>query len=362
MAENFRVEGFVLGLAIKAPVRTFTTAPITLSGLQTINLYLTQVGDRVLVMNQANPVDNGIYTAQISAWRRDGDSDGNRDWVGGTIVPAYRPSDGEIVLFNVDGQPSAITVGISNLTFSVYFDPMASSGGEDLQATTVLGNTTDQGIGITTGATLGIFDAANVEAIGIGINSVILAPAPALEFAASANIEAYQFDEDVNVDGDVFIGPTGRLGGYRRNAAVSSNIQFSTGPSNITYTALGRNVFVGEMDIPSYRIGVFQFTIIANSVTVNANLTAACRIDAEAATANFNVVLTPPVGTGFYREITIEITQGSGGFDAIWPASVEWPGGTPPVLTATNNVRDVIHLWTRDAGITWTGSFLQDYS
>jgi len=116
------------------------------------------------------------------------------------------------------------------------------------------------------------------------------------------------------------------------------------------------------LQIPTYRIPVFQFTIIANSVTVDPNLTAACRIDAEGASANFNVVLTPPVGTGSYREIVIEITQGSGGFDAIWPASVQWPGGTPPVLTATNNVRDVIHLWTRDAGITWTGSFLQDYS
>jgi len=145
MAENFRVAGFVLGLAIKAPVRTFTTAPIVLSGLQTVNLYLTQVDDRVLVMNQANPIDNGIYTAQTSAWKRDGDADGNRDWVGGTIVPAYRASDGEIVLFNLDGQPSAITVGTDNLNFSVYFDPMAA-GGADLQATTVLGNTTDQGI------------------------------------------------------------------------------------------------------------------------------------------------------------------------------------------------------------------------
>lgn len=250
MTENFRVAGFVLGLAIKAPVRTFTTAPIVLSGLQTINLYLTQVNDRVLVMNQVDPIENGIYTAQNSAWKRDGDADGNRDWVGGTIVPAYRPSDGEIVLFNLDGQPSAITIGTDGLSFSVYFDPIAAGAG-NLQATTVLGNTTDQGIAITSGAILGIFDAANVEAIGIGINSAILAPAPALEFVASANIEAYQFDEPINCDGAaVHVLSTGRLAFYRYGAAVTSYIRGAAASNNIEYIAVAADhVFTGDIQL-----------------------------------------------------------------------------------------------------------------
>lgn len=247
---NFRVAGFVTGLAIKAPVRTFTTGPITLSGLQTVNSFGTSVGDRVLVKDQADPIENGIYTAQISAWRRDGDWDGNRDVVGGTIVPAYRPTDGEIVLYNVDGQPATVEVGTDPANFSEYFDPNNLGGGEDLQATTVLGNTTDQGMDVITGALFRIFDAADVENVSMGVNATILAPAPALEFLASANIEAYQFDESINIDGGNihFSSDTARVAFYRYGDAVSSHIRSGTGTADIEYVAVvADHIFTGDI-------------------------------------------------------------------------------------------------------------------
>ena len=62
------VDYFAAGLSWKQPAAVGTTANITLSGLQTIDGYTTLAGDRVLVKNQTNPAQNGIYIASTTAW------------------------------------------------------------------------------------------------------------------------------------------------------------------------------------------------------------------------------------------------------------------------------------------------------
>jgi len=57
----------------KAECQCATTAAITLSGLQVIDGYTTLAGDRVLVKNQSNQADNGIYVASTTAWARAND-------------------------------------------------------------------------------------------------------------------------------------------------------------------------------------------------------------------------------------------------------------------------------------------------
>ena len=81
-----RLQGLSTSVAVKAPCRVATTANITLSGLQTIDGVLVSAGDRVLVKDQADPIENGIYDASSSDWHRALDFDGSRDVVGGTQV------------------------------------------------------------------------------------------------------------------------------------------------------------------------------------------------------------------------------------------------------------------------------------
>ena len=57
----------------KAECQVATTAPITLSGLQTIDGYTTIAGDRVLVKNETNNAYNGIYVAAAGTWSRSPD-------------------------------------------------------------------------------------------------------------------------------------------------------------------------------------------------------------------------------------------------------------------------------------------------
>lgn len=69
------VDAVAEGLDIHAEVAVATTENITLSGLQTIDGYAVQAGDRVLVKDQTNGVENGIYVAGNDAWTRAEDCD-----------------------------------------------------------------------------------------------------------------------------------------------------------------------------------------------------------------------------------------------------------------------------------------------
>ena len=75
IANKLYVDTVAQGLGPKAACQCATTAPITLSGLQTIDGYTTIAGDRVLVKNESSSQYNGIYVASASAWTRAVDMD-----------------------------------------------------------------------------------------------------------------------------------------------------------------------------------------------------------------------------------------------------------------------------------------------
>ena len=75
IANKLYVDTVAQGLSPKAAVKCATLTNITLSGLQTIDGYTTLAGNRVLVKNQTNTPDNGIYIASSGAWTRSTDMD-----------------------------------------------------------------------------------------------------------------------------------------------------------------------------------------------------------------------------------------------------------------------------------------------
>lgn len=77
---------------IKSPVAVATIESIALSGLQVINGYSLNVNDRVLVKDQLDAKDNGIYTVQSGSWTR------SKDWKTGSQV-----ANGVIILDNNTG-------------------------------------------------------------------------------------------------------------------------------------------------------------------------------------------------------------------------------------------------------------------
>ncbi len=62
------LQSYAAGISWKNPVTAATTANITLSGLQTVDTVSLVAGNTVMVKNQTNAAQNGIYTVSSGAW------------------------------------------------------------------------------------------------------------------------------------------------------------------------------------------------------------------------------------------------------------------------------------------------------
>jgi hypothetical protein len=71
------VDSVAAGLDPKESCRVATTENISLSGLQTIDGFTLNDGERVLVKNQTDKTENGIYIASETTWSRSDDMDGS---------------------------------------------------------------------------------------------------------------------------------------------------------------------------------------------------------------------------------------------------------------------------------------------
>ena len=116
MAQTDRTTGLVGNSGIKVPVRAATTANITLSGEQTIDGVACVTGDRVLVMNQTDGTENGIYVVDTGVWTRAPDFNGSYDIVSGTMVRVNEGSTNGTGIFIVS-TADPITIGTTSLSF-----------------------------------------------------------------------------------------------------------------------------------------------------------------------------------------------------------------------------------------------------
>lgn len=102
------------GIAIKAPCKAATTANISLNGAQTVNGIALVTGDRCLVNDQSNSIDNGIYTVDSGNWVRSPDCDGSYDLVEGSFVKVNQGTNNGFWYLTTTG---TIVVGTTGLTF-----------------------------------------------------------------------------------------------------------------------------------------------------------------------------------------------------------------------------------------------------
>lgn len=65
-----------------------------------------------------------------------------------------------------------------------------------------------------------------------------------------------------------------------------------------------------------------------------------------------SITISNPPASGKWAAISIEFQQDATGGRTVggWPASVKWPAGAAPTITAAANVVDVISGYTRDGG------------
>lgn len=144
MTTTSRIDGLEASLAIKAPVRVATTANIALSGLQTIDGVLLLEDNRVLVCNQTNGAQNGIYIATTGEWSRAADWNGARDATKGTrIFVTDGATNGNKIFYVTTNNP--IVIG----TTAVVFAAEDTSGFDAISPITQLGDVIYGGAGGT---------------------------------------------------------------------------------------------------------------------------------------------------------------------------------------------------------------------
>ena len=121
-----RLAGVTASLASKAPVRAATTANITLSGEQTIDSVAVVADDRVLVKDQTDGIENGVYDAKSGAWVRSLDFDGTRDVKSGTFVVVASGTAGAGTLWRITTADD-ITIGTTSIAFAIMTVDSASA-------------------------------------------------------------------------------------------------------------------------------------------------------------------------------------------------------------------------------------------
>ncbi len=138
-SQTDRKNGITGNLGIKAPVRCATTANITLSGLQTIDGITVVADDRVLVKNQTDTSENGVYNASSSAWARALDFDGINDIVNGTLVAITNGTSQANQIWQLVAT-NPITIDTSALTFTYILSTNSSDNLSDLAALASVAN------------------------------------------------------------------------------------------------------------------------------------------------------------------------------------------------------------------------------
>lgn len=166
-----RINGIQTSAAWKLPCRVATTANITLSGTQTIDGVAVVADDRVLVKDQTDTTENGIYLASATEWTRAEDFDGNRDVVTGTLIYVHSGTAGGEVVY-VLTTSGDIVIGTSNITFSAVLTALLATAA----ALTVLDDATVAAMVDTLGGATSTGTGGLARAVGPTFTGTPLAP------------------------------------------------------------------------------------------------------------------------------------------------------------------------------------------
>ncbi len=282
-ANKIYVDNAVAGFSWKVAAKVSTTVNITLSAPQTIDGISVVASDRVLVKNQTNSTENGIYIVQTGAWTRSSDANTPQGLDGAAIFVQQG------TLFADTGwvqTNTIVTVGVSNVLWSQFSGGSAYVNGTGLS---LVGNTFSVvfGAGIvelpsnsvglnlynpTTGALILTSDGTTrSSAAGTGLQLLLPAgsgltqDATGLYIPSGAITNTKLANSTVSLAGDSGTGSVALGGTLTVNGNATQGITVSSATNVFTVTA--SNATSSQKGVASF--GTTDFTVTAGAVTLN---------------------------------------------------------------------------------------------
>lgn len=148
---------------------------------------------------------------------------------------------------------------------------------------------------------------------------------------------------------------------YRTPAEVLSDIGAAAASSLANYLPLAGGTMSGTLAMADQLITrpvIKDYGETVNVIgsigggTQDIDLTLGNAISATVDTSTTTFTFSNPPASGTNGSFTLYLTNG-GSQTVNWPASVKWPGGTAPTLTASGV--DILTFTTLDGGTTWYG-------
>jgi len=119
-ASKAYVDSVAQGLNVHDAVACATTANIDLTGEETLDGILTST-DRVLVKDQTDPKENGIYVSGAAGWSRAVDMDADAEVAGSFVFVETGTTLGSTG-WVCTNEPETVNIGTDNITFSQFSD------------------------------------------------------------------------------------------------------------------------------------------------------------------------------------------------------------------------------------------------
>ena len=124
------VDSIAQGVAVKSSATAATTGNINLDGIQTVDGVLLSSGDRVVVKNQTNPTENGVYVVDASSWTRSTDTDSGTELEGAFVFVQEGTLNSSTGWFQ--STPAPIVVGTTDIIWTQFSGAGAYSAGVGL--------------------------------------------------------------------------------------------------------------------------------------------------------------------------------------------------------------------------------------
>ena len=233
------VDMTVQGYQIKVECQVATTTNITLSGLQTIDGYTTLVGDRVLVKNQTNQTENGIYVAATSVWSRPVDAN-----TYDSLVSAFTFIQNGSTQQNSGWActiPTGGTLGVTNITWAQLASAAAYFPGTGLNLSGYTFSIANTGVSAASYGTSSSVPTLAINAQGQVTSASNTAIAIANTQVSGLGTMSTQNANNVSITGGSITG-TPISGSTVGGSTITAATQFSGPGTGLTGTASGLSI------------------------------------------------------------------------------------------------------------------------